>query len=93
MPTFAARMSSYAFLREVPGFAVIGAGCMTSLSFFASIGAKRMSDEVIIPTRRSSESSTGKPLNLSPMRFFSERRKEMSSFAWKQMGLAIMPLR
>ena len=52
-----------------------------------------MSDEVIMPTRRSSESSTGKPLNLSPMRFFSERRNEMSSFAWKQMGFAIMPLR
>ena len=86
-------MSSYAFLSEVPGLEVIGAGCITSLSFFASIGAKRMSDDVIMPTRRSCASSTGKPLNLSPMRFFSARRNEMSSSAWKHIGFAMSPLR
>ena len=66
---------------------------MTSFSFIAFIGAKRMSDDVIMPTSRSSASSTGKPLNLRPMRLFSLRRKLMSSFAWKQTGLAMRPFR
>ena len=93
LPIFALRMSSYAFFSVVERVPVIGHGCITSLSVIAFIGAKRMSDEVIMPTSLSSESSTGKPLNFSPMRRFSARRKEMSSSAWKQIGLAMSPLR
>ena len=80
-------------MSDVPGFAVTMPFCITSESLRASIGAKRMSEDVIIPTRRSSSSSTGNPLNLRPMRLFSERRNEMSSFAWKHTGLEINPLR
>ena len=64
LPILLARISSYAFASVVPGFAVSSFFCITSRSFAAFIGANFMSDDVIIPTRRSSESRTGKPLNL-----------------------------